>query len=234
MPAVSFYAKSLTELLANRVRDQPDRPAVYTGVPETSAGKLLRQLRYALHTLNSTTELNSWYSYKLVQKAVDRLAWYYSGLGLLPETISGSLPPTRIVAVLTSSAIDESFLEIALAKLGLTALLLSVNNSVAAVAHLAKITGAAHLIYGTKFVQEAKEAQAILYDQGYKLDLVEDKRFPLWGPGGVEDVQVDPYPALLTPELEKDRPAVILHSSGSVCRTSINSILGLAQQIPTP
>ena len=134
----------------------------------------------------------------------------------MPKTIPGSTPPIRVIAVLTSSAIDEVLLQIALAKLGLTPLLLSVNNSVPAVANLTKITNATHLIYGAKYAQEAQEAQALLQEQGYIIGLIEDKRFPLWGPEGAEATLVRPFPALLTPEQEKDRLSVILHSSGSV------------------
>lgn len=135
--------------------------------------------------------------------------------------------PVRVIAVYTSTAYDESLLEMALAKLGLTALLLSVNNSVPAVAHLCKITKASHLIYGTRFPQEAKEAHAILNQQGIDIGLVEDKRFPLWGPEGAEAAKVKPFPAPLTPEQEKDRPAVVLHSSGSVRSHSFHLFCGL-------
>ena len=198
MPSATFYARSLTELLANRVRDQPNEHSIHTGVPGCDAS-VLRSL-----------------TYQQVQKAVDRLAWHYSTQDLLPPCDANDVPPVRIIAVLTSSAYDESLLEMALAKLGLTALLLSVNNSVAAVAHLCQITNATHLIYGTKFVSHAAEAQQILEDKGYKLGTLPDTRFPLWGPEGVELSRVEPYPARLSPEVERDRPAVLLHSSGSV------------------
>lgn len=197
MPSATFYARSLTELLANRARDQPNEHSIHTGVPGCDAS-VLRSLTYSQ-----------------VQKAVDRLAWHYSTLGLCPPCHANEIPPVRIIAVLTSPAYDESLLEMALAKLGLTALLLSVNNSVAAVAHLCQITNSAHLIYGTKFASHATEAQQILKDKGYNLDILEDTRFPLWGPDGVEAASVKPYSARLSPEIECDRPAVILHSSGS-------------------
>ncbi|KAK0470220.1 L-aminoadipate-semialdehyde dehydrogenase [Desarmillaria tabescens] len=198
MPAVTFKVKSITELLAIRARDQPDDPAIYTGSPEDGSAIVLRSLTFSQ-----------------IQSAVDRLAWHYSSLGLAPKTALGEVPPVQTIAVLTSTAIDESLLEIALAKLGLTALLLSVNNSVPAVAHLTKLTDATHLIYGTKFVQEAHDAQKVLHNQGYTVELVEDKRFPLWGSEGVENNEIKPFPAVLTPEQESKRPAVILHSSGS-------------------
>lgn len=112
-------------------------------------------------------------SYLDVQKAVDRLAAYYSSLpGLLPPLNEGHhVPPERVVAVLTSTAVDESLLEIALAKLGLTALLLSVNNSVAAVAHLCKKTCSNHLVYGTKFANAAAEVKQTLAKEGYELEV---------------------------------------------------------------
>ncbi|KAJ7089700.1 L-aminoadipate-semialdehyde dehydrogenase [Mycena belliarum] len=198
MPVPVYKAKSLTELLAIRAREQPNQAAVHTGIPEP-------ENRIALRTL----------TYSQVQKAVDRLGWYYADIGLRPQAPQGELPPTRIIAVYTTSAIDESFLEMALAKIGLTALLLSVNNSVPAIAHLCKLTSATHLIYSEKFTKEAHEAQAILKSQDYVLGLVSDKRFPLWGEGGVESAQVKPLAPALTPEQEADRPAVILHSSGS-------------------
>ncbi|KAJ7257959.1 L-aminoadipate-semialdehyde dehydrogenase [Mycena haematopus] len=189
-----YKAKSLTELLTIRAREQPNYPAVHTGIPEEDNNIILRTLTYSQ-----------------VQKAVDRLAWHYSALGLAPTVQSG----TPIIAVFTTSSIDESFLELTLAKLGLAALLLSVNNSVPAVAHLCKLTNSTHLIYSEKFTKEAHEAQAILKSQDYDLTLVPDTRFPLWGEGGVEAAEVEPFPAVLTPEQETDRPAVILHSSGS-------------------
>lgn len=145
------------------------------------------------------------------------MAWHYAGLNITPKVEPGQLPPVQVIAVLTSTAIDESLLEMALAKLGLSALLLSVNNSVAAVAHLTKLTKATHLIYGTKFVEHAKEAQEVLRAQGYNIGVIPDQRFPLWGPEGVANSSIKPFKPVLTPDQEVSRPAVILHSSGSVC-----------------
>ncbi|KAJ6485861.1 L-aminoadipate-semialdehyde dehydrogenase [Mycena sanguinolenta] len=198
MPVPVYKAKSLNHLLAIRAQEQPNHPAVYTGIPEEDNNIVLRTLTYSQ-----------------VQKAVDRLAWHYSALGLAPTVESGELPPPRVIAVFTTSAIDESFLELTLAKLGLAALLLSVNNSVPAVAHLCKLTNSTHLIYSEKFTKEAHEAQEILESQDYNLTLVPDTRFPLWGEDGVECAKVEPFSAVLAPEQETDRPAVILHSSGS-------------------
>jgi len=142
-----------------------------------------------------------------------------------PKANPGEVPPEQVVGVLTISSIDEPLLEMALCKLGLCGLLLSTNNSPAAIAHLCKTTGAKHLIYGPKFQETAKEAQQSLKEEGYALELVPEKKFPLWGPGGIADAEVKPYPALLTPEQEKRRAGVILHSSGST---------GFPKPVPLP
>ena len=153
--------------------------------------------------------------YSDLAKSVDRLAAYYSSLDLPLPCPANEVPPEQVIAVLTSTAVDESLLEMALAKLGLCALLLSINNSVAAVAHLCKQTKATHLIYGTKYEAAAREAQALLKDEGIDVGLVAEKRFPLWGKGGIRDSKTPSVPARLTPEQEAKRTCVILHSSGS-------------------
>ncbi|OCF58832.1 L-aminoadipate-semialdehyde dehydrogenase [Kwoniella mangroviensis CBS 10435] len=196
MPAPSFNAQSITELIALRAEQQGDVPAVHTGAAEF--GEKLMTLTFSD-----------------IARAVDRLAAHYAQLNIQPTVSSGEIPPERVIAVLTSTAIDETLLEIALAKLGLTALLLSVNNSTAAVAHLCKTTKSTHLIYGTKFEQTAKDAQAHLAKEGINLEVVPETRYPLWGPGGVRDAKIPQYPARLTPEQEAKRTCVVLHSSGS-------------------
>jgi acyl-CoA synthetase (AMP-forming)/AMP-acid ligase II len=123
-----------------------------------------------------------------------------------------------VIAVLVSTAIDETLLEIALAKLGLTPLLLSVNNSPAAVAHLITVTKATHLIYSPRYEKTAEIAREELARKDIGVEIVQDTRFPLWGPGGVDDAKISRFPARLTPDEEASRTAVILHSSGSVSR----------------
>lgn len=187
----------LTHLIsADQTAKQPEDPAVHTGAAEFGDD---------LQTL----------TYSDLQRAVDRLAAYYASLDLQPPSTADQLPAERVIAVLTSTAIDESLLEIALAKLGLAALLLSVNNSVAAVAHLCKQTKSSHLLYGTKFETTAREVKAALAEEGVEIDIIAEKRFPLWGKGGVRESKIPPYPARLTPAQESRRTCVILHSSGS-------------------
>ncbi|KAJ3986293.1 L-aminoadipate-semialdehyde dehydrogenase [Lentinula detonsa] len=217
MPAVVFKAKSTTELLDIRASEQPNDPAIYTGIPEPDGSLKLRSLAFAD-----------------VLKAVDRIAWYYSSLGIAPKVAPGNIPPIRTIAVFVTSSIDETLLELALAKMGLTAFLLSVNNSVAAVAHLTKATNATHLIYSPKFVEEAKEAQALLREQGVAIRIIEDMRYPLWGPQGAANAAIKSFPPVLTPDQEVSRPAIYLHSSGStgfpkpVCVTHYGLIANIA------
>jgi acyl-CoA synthetase (AMP-forming)/AMP-acid ligase II len=152
---------------------------------------------------------------------VDRVAHYLSSVGLIvpraePDTLAIDLPRSPVIAVLVSSSVDETILELALAKAGFVSLLLSVNNSAAAIAHLCKTTGSKQLIYGPKFEDTAREAQRTCQAGGGELKLLLDKRFPLWGKGGIEHAHVEPFKAVYTPTQEKGRPVVILHSSGSV------------------
>jgi acyl-CoA synthetase (AMP-forming)/AMP-acid ligase II len=62
----------------------------------------------------------------------------------------------------------------------------------------------------------ALDAQSLLKEQGVELEIVAEKRFPLWGPGGVQDLKsLKGLKPRLTPEQEVKRTCVILHSSGS-------------------
>lgn len=145
-------------------------------------------------------------SYADLPRAIDRIAAHWAFLA--PE--SEGIPPERVVAILCATSIDMPLLEIALTKLGLTPLLLSVNNSAAAVAHLCKLTSATHLIYGPRYAGVAAEAATLA-----GVEILPEVRFPLWGPGGLAEVDIPAFPARLRPQDEGQRTAVILHSSGS-------------------
>ena len=149
---------------------------------------------------------------------MDRLAEHYAAQSIAVYPLESSdVPPKQIVAYLGTTGIDITLFELAASKLGLCALLLSVNNSPAAVAHLCKITNSTHLIYHPKFAATSTEAAKILSTEGIHLTLVPETRFPLWGAGGLKETidQIRPFRARLTPEQEHLRPGVILHSSGS-------------------
>lgn len=151
--------------------------------------------------------------YAQIARVVDRLAAYYAPLA---TTVKAPGVPEQVISVLISTAIDESLLEIALAKLGLTPLLLSVNNSPAAVAHLVKQTKSTHLIYGPKFRETAQEVERQLAGEGVTVEILAEKRFPLWGKDGVDEAFIEEVTPRLSPDHEASRTCVILHSSGSV------------------
>lgn len=149
-------------------------------------------------------------------RAVNRLCHNYTAEGLTLEDSENNVSADRVVAVLTTSAIDLTLLQVALARLGKCPFLLSVNNSVPAIAHLCKTTNATHLIFGERYAAEAKEVQLGLKKEGYHLVLVEEKRPPLWGEQGVDATEIPPFAPKFPPQQEYLRTAVILHSSGSV------------------
>jgi hypothetical protein len=106
--------------------------------------------------------------------------------------------------------------------LGYCALLLSVNNSSAAVAHLCKLTNASTIIWGGRYKERVLEAREILLreGEGIELRMLEEMRFPLFDTSATTPVKE--FKARLEPAMERDRPAVILHSSGSVCSIFIS------------
>lgn len=80
------------------------------------------------------------------------------------------------------------------------------------------MTNATHLIYSPRYQRTAEIARDELAGKDIGVEIVQDTRFPLWGPGGVDDAKIARFPARLTPDVESSRTAVILHSSGSVSR----------------
>ena len=169
------------------------------------------------------------FRYNEVSRAVDRLAWYYSSFEIASKVTLGELPPQRTIGVFVTSSIDEILLELALGRMGLTVLFLSVNNSAAAVAHLIKSVNATHLIYSPKFIEATKDAQVLLKGQGVDIKIIEDMRFPLWGQEGVSNNMIQVFPPALTPAQEVNRIAIYVHSSGSVRISSSNKRLILAK-----
>lgn len=96
---------------------------------------------------------------------------------------------------------------------GHTTLFLSTNNSVPALTHLLKTTGATTLVVHPSLIANAKGAIAELAEdatnQSCQLVDIADKS--LWD----NDESVKPYPRALTPEQEGPLPVFIVHSSGS-------------------
>lgn len=68
--------------------------------------------------------------------------------------------------------------------------------------------------------------------------IIPETRYPLWGPEGVRESKVAPYPPRLTPQQESKRTCVVLHSSGStgfpkpVFITHYGLLANAAQSLP--
>ena len=125
--------------------------------------------------------------------------------------------------MLTSTAIDETLLEIALAKLGLTPLLLSINNSVHAVVHLCRQTQSSHLIYGTKYEAVARETKENLAREGVELEILAERRFPLWGKGGIAEAKVEPYSGFPKP-VYVTHYGLIANAAQSIPKTGFSAL----------
>lgn len=106
--------------------------------------------------------------------------------------------------------------EFAMHRLGQAALLISPNNPASAVAGLLKATNTHTLIAGEKLYETAEEAVQILSKEGYKLNLLREQVFPLFGPEGTLATKIQPYPIRLSYKEETYRTCITLHSSGSV------------------
>jgi acyl-coenzyme A synthetase/AMP-(fatty) acid ligase len=193
---------SITQLVDIRADEIGTQPAIHTLIPEL--GDQLQTLTYAQ-----------------MRKAIERLAWHYTmpqNGGLRLELgQDGEPPPVTTIGLFFHSSLNLTFTEFAMHRLGLASLLVSPNNSATAVAGLLKATGAHTLIVGARLADTANDAVNLLKGEGYKLEVLPEKVFPLWGDNGVDAVNLNPYPSLLAPEQETERPCIILHSSGSVC-----------------
>lgn len=113
--------------------------------------------------------------------------------------------------MLTEHGIWSFLTELALQRLGYTPLLLSTNNSVPAIAHLIKTTKAEVVLHCDKFASVMVEA-IIAVKEDEDRDLTVAHQF-IFNP----EVKFESrhFPPTFTPEQEENRPAVILHSSGS-------------------
>nr|ODN89401.1 hypothetical protein L203_02111 [Cryptococcus depauperatus CBS 7841] len=108
MPDSSFAAQSITQLI--------------------ELGAAVLRVTYYKSSQGSPPEHPNCDKYSDIARGVNRLVAHYAALQIQPMMAAGEISPERIFVVLTSAAIDETLLEVALVKLGLASLLLSVNK----------------------------------------------------------------------------------------------------------
>ncbi len=164
-------------------------------------------------------------SWQQLACAVDHLAAQYKHLA--SEGLSGELPPNNVIAILCQSSIRLAILELALQKLGLAVLLLSENNSPAAVAQLCKVTKATHLIVDDDMEEKGREATKLMAEENKEIPLVKRVKFQLW-PNTTEWKKFEP---LVKGERSQDRIALILHSSGTVRTVFLRCTVGASELI---
>ncbi|KII84539.1 hypothetical protein PLICRDRAFT_117812 [Plicaturopsis crispa FD-325 SS-3] len=186
---------SLTQLIDERASSLPHAPAIHTILPSS----------WAVHTL----------SYTQLRQAIYRLAWHYDGLGLRLKDGGEGEVGERVVGIFAQSSLTLTFTEFALHRLGCTALLISPNNSASAVAALLKATGAHTLIVGGQPSADVGGQPSADVGGQPSADMGDAGKGRMWDAGEEGLAEVPPYPSLLTPEEEHERPAIILHSSGS-------------------
>ncbi|KAJ9111498.1 hypothetical protein QFC22_006525 [Naganishia vaughanmartiniae] len=190
-PGNQFHFSSITQMVEVRAQETPDFPII--AVPDRN---------FQFHR----------YTYRDIDDGANRLAHHYTSLGVKPRS-QGDATSSIVTAMLAPSSIDYAINELAFAKMGHTTLFLSTNNSVPALTHLLKATGATTLVVHPSLIGNAKEAIAELAEDAANqscqlVDIAEKSRWD-------NDESVKPYPRALTPEQEGPLPVFIVHSSGS-------------------
>ncbi|ORY88492.1 acetyl-CoA synthetase-like protein [Leucosporidium creatinivorum] len=180
--------QSVTELLQSRARTHPD--TFVLGCPD-------RNLKITNYTFGE------------LEAATNCAAHHYASL--IPPRAAGDSNSKLTVALLASSGYDYLITELALSRIGVAVLFVSINNTPAAVAHLIKATQSSHLIIGPAYEQIGAETLALGQNEGVKLVQLAEP--------SVHDSKaqalVKPYPPALSPAEESKLIAFIVHSSGS-------------------
>ncbi|KAJ9094096.1 hypothetical protein QFC21_006197 [Naganishia friedmannii] len=190
-PGNQFHFSSITQMVEVRAQETPDFPII--AVPD-------RNFQFRRYT------------YRDIDDGANRLAHYYTSLGVKPRS-QGDATSSIVTAMLAPSSIDYAINELAFAKMGHTTLFLSTNNSIPALTHLLRATDTSTLVVHPSLIENAKGAIAELVmdvtNQSCQLVDIADKS--LWD----NDESAKPYPRALTPEQEGPLPVFIVHSSGS-------------------
>ncbi|KAG8879407.1 hypothetical protein FRB97_001634 [Tulasnella sp. 331] len=189
VPGVDFC--SLNQLLYTRAKRQTDLFAL--GVPD----KNLKFTRYTFGQINTAASL---------------LAHHYAAF--LPVRAVGDLKTEYTIGLLAPSGLDYVITEHALMRMGYCVLLISVNNSPAAIAHLLQITKSSHIITHASYAEKATKAVA-LQPPNVTVPIIHQANPEIYSP---ETRAINPnvvwQPRLSWME-EADLPALIIHSSGS-------------------
>ncbi|KAL8281447.1 hypothetical protein RQP46_006131 [Phenoliferia psychrophenolica] len=183
---------SVNDLVANRVKDHADAPVL--GITD-------KNFKLTMHTLGE------------LDLSATLVAQHFAAAGL-PTRARGDSTTKHTVALLAPSNYDYVVTEMALCKMGLATLFISINNSSAAIAHLLKETRSTHLILHPAYAKVAAEALATL-DSGFSCETVPMAKAEVYSEEARKSNPSATWSPALTPEEEASTVAFIVHSSGS-------------------
>ncbi|TNY17771.1 L-aminoadipate-semialdehyde dehydrogenase [Rhodotorula diobovata] len=151
------------------------------------------------------------YTYSELERATNLLAYHLASV--VPPRAKGDATTKMTCALLAPSGYDYAINEMALVRIGYAVLLVSPNNSPAAIAHLCTATKASVLFTAPAYVQNAQEAQALATEHSFEvLDLAPSA---VYSDKAIAAFSGVPYPVALSPADEGALTAFIVHSSGS-------------------
>ncbi|GJN93246.1 hypothetical protein Rhopal_006293-T1 [Rhodotorula paludigena] len=183
---------SVSEILPTRAAQYPDVPVL--GVP----GKDGSVRNYVYRELEAATNL---------------LASFYAKV--IPPRARGDAASKLTCALLAPSGYDYAISEMALSRIGYAVLLISPNNSPAAVAHLLKATKASYLFTASVYQPVAEESRALAADD-HSFEIVPLASSSVYGDKAIMAyTPSQAYQVALSPEEEGPLTAFIVHSSGS-------------------
>ncbi|KAK4705002.1 hypothetical protein P7C70_g1213, partial [Phenoliferia sp. Uapishka_3] len=184
--------KSLNHLIADRAQNVPD--TFVLGVPN----KDFVMRKYTVGELNLSATL---------------LAHHFERIGV-PTRARGDSTTRHTVALLAPSNYHYVVTELALARMGLGTLFVSINNSPAAIAHLLSETRSTHLILHPQYTKVAEEGIALL-PPGLSCTIVPTADHAVYGPEARKRNPHATWTPALSWEEESRTTAYFVHSSGS-------------------
>lgn len=133
------------------------------------------------------------------------------GLFRRPRRLLGFLVLRRSLLTYSLCSTIDLITELALSRLGLAVLMVSINNPPPAIAHLLKATNSTHLLVGPAYEQVGAETLALGQNEGVKLVQLADPSVH----SAKAQLSVRPYTPPLSAAEESKQIAFIVHSSGS-------------------
>lgn len=190
---------SINALFADRAKSMRD--AVFLCIPKPGAVD------------HPSTFAYDEYTFGQVDGLVNELAASYAAK--LPPKQPGV--PTRVIGLYAPSGFDYALNSLALYRLGHSVIMLSTNNSTAALAHLIKITSISTLLHSSDKANSVESLKPLLQQQ--RLSSVELQQWTTVSEAAQRSLaatmQPSQYTSALSHEEEKGELAFSIHSSGS-------------------